>query len=76
MADETPTVKLVAHLPDLMQRDDYLADGHQLGQRTVKFRITVTPEGIAILGDSQHPLELDELLTQLGARKIEQTLCG
>jgi hypothetical protein len=73
---DTPNVKIVPHLPDLMQRDDYLHDGHQPGQRTVKFRISVTPEGLSILGDSQHPLELDQLLARLSVREIEQTMCG
>lgn len=72
-----PNVRFVAHLPDLMQRDDYASDGSAAGERTVKFRISVTPDGgVSILGDSQHPMQLDDLLARLGVREIEQTLCG
>lgn len=71
-----PTIRFVADLPDLMERDDYTNDGQAPGGRTVKFRITVTPEGVSILADSQHPITLEELLARLGAREIEQMLCG
>ncbi len=71
-----PTIRFVPDLPDLMQRDDYADDGDAPGARTVKFCITVTPEGVSILADSQYPITLEELLTRLGAREIEQMLCG
>jgi hypothetical protein len=75
MAD-TPQVRFVPHLPDLMQRADYINDGSTSGERTVKFRISITPEGVSILADTQYPLELEELLARLGVRQIEQMLCG
>lgn len=71
-----PKVRFVPHLPDLMERDDYAGDSAAEGERTVKFRITVTAAGVAILADSQHPLTLDQLLARLGTREIEQMLCG
>jgi hypothetical protein len=71
-----PETRFVAYLPDLMQRDDYENDGSAPGKRTVKFRINITPEGVAILADTQHPLELDALLARLEVAAIEQTLCG
>lgn len=72
----TPKIRFVPNLPDLMQRDDYRDDGQAPGERTVKFRITVTPEGVSIMADSQYPIELEELLARLGIREIEQMLCG
>jgi len=73
---DEPTVRFVAHLPDLMERDDYTNDGQAPGERTVKFRITVTPEGVSIMADSQYPIDLEALLARLGVREIEQMLCG
>jgi DNA-binding MarR family transcriptional regulator len=75
MADQ-PTIRFVPHLPDLMERDDYVDDGTAPGERTIKVRISVTPEGVAILADTQHPVALEELLARLGAREIELMLCG
>jgi hypothetical protein len=75
MADQ-PTIRFVPHLPDLMERDDYVHDGTTTGERTVKIRISVTPEGVTILADTQYPVELEALLARLGAREIEQMLCG
>lgn len=75
MAD-TPRIRFVPHLPDLMGRPDYVDDGSTPGQRTVKFRIHITPEGISILADTQYPVELEELLAHLGIDEIEQMLCG
>ena len=69
-------IRFVPYLPDLMERDVYVNDGHAPGERIVKFRISVSAAGITILSDSQHPLTLEELLAQLGAREIEQMLCG
>ena len=74
MADSE--IRFVPHLPDLMDRDDYMNDGHVPGERIVKFRISVSAEGVTILSDSQYPITLEELLAQLGAREIEQMLCG
>ena len=71
-----PAIRFVPDLPDLMQRDDYANDGDAPGQRTMKFRITVTAEGVSIMADSQYPIALEELLARLGAREIEQMLCG
>jgi hypothetical protein len=51
-------------------------DGTAAGERTIKVRISVTPEGVSILADTQYPVELEALLARLGAREIEQMLCG
>jgi hypothetical protein len=71
-----PTIRFVPYLPDLMQHDDYRNDGQDPGARTVKFRIVVTPEGLSIIADAQYPITLEDLLARLGAREIEQMLCG
>ena len=73
---DQPTPRFVAYLPDLMERDDYTNDGQMPGERMVKFRISVTPEGVSITGDSQYPVELEALLARLGVREIDQMLCG
>lgn len=75
MADH-PAIRFVPYLPDLMERDEYADDGTAPGERTVKIRIRVTPEGVSILADTQHPLVLEDLLARLGAREIELMLCG
>lgn len=69
-------MRFVPHLPDLMERNDYTNDGHEPGERIVKFRISITPEGVAILADSQYPITLEELLARLEPGEIEQMLCG
>lgn len=64
------------HLPDLMEPGEYEQDGTAPGERVVKIRICVTAEGVTILADTQHPLELDALLARLGVPDIEQMVCG
>lgn len=73
---DAPKVRFVANLPDLLERADYVNDGHAPRERTVKIRITMTPAGVSILADSQYPLDLEALLARLGVREIEQMLCG
>ncbi len=72
----TPTIRFVPHLPDLMEPGEYEEDGRAQGERVVKVQIRVTPEGVTILSDTQHPLELEALLARLGVREIEQMVCG
>ncbi|NJP04978.1 MAG: hypothetical protein HC837_04795 [Chloroflexaceae bacterium] len=76
MKPEPPVIRLVPHLPDLMQPADYANDSSNNGERIVKFRIRMTADGLAILADSQHPVALEELLASLGVDSIEQMLCG
>jgi hypothetical protein len=63
----------VASLPDLIQPEDYDSDpeGYRL-----RFRISVSADGVEILGDAQRPVLLERLLAELGAAEIEQMLCG
>jgi len=68
-----PKTKHVNHLPDLITREDYAA-AHE--QQLVRFRMTVTDEGLEIIGDSPYPHKLEELLAALGPDAIEMILCG
>lgn len=65
-------LRFVAHLPDLITDEDYL----QPEVKRVRLRITVTDEGIEILGDSMYAPLLEKLLAQVGAEEIERMLCG
>jgi hypothetical protein len=65
--------RFVEHLPDLIQPDEYAA--HPEG-RLVRLRISVTEDGVEILGDAFRPEILEEILRRLGPEEIEQMLCG
>jgi len=65
--------RFVEDLPDLIQPADY-AD-HPDG-RLVRLRISVTGDGVEILGDAFRPEALEEILRRLGPGDIEQMLCG
>ena len=65
--------RFVEDLPDLIQPEDY-AD-HPDG-RLVRLRITVTENGVEILGDAFRPEMLEQILRRLGPEEIEQMLCG
>jgi FtsH ternary system-associated peptide len=71
--NKQPAEAFVNHLPDLMTWDDY-AVAHQ--RKVVRIRVTVTAEGVEVLGDSPYPHLLEELLAALGPEAIEQMLCG
>lgn len=51
-----PQIKYVAHLPDLMTWDDYEAADRR---RRIRLRLSVTDEGLEILGDSPYPRLLE-----------------
>ena len=63
----------VPDLPDLIGPEEY---AEHPGGRLVRFRISVTSEGIEILGDSFRPAAVEEILAALGCGPIEQMLCG
>lgn len=65
--------RFVENLPDLIQPEEY-AD-HPEG-RLVRLRISVTGDGVEILGDAFRPEVLEEILRRLGPGEIEQMLCG
>jgi len=68
-----PTIAYVTNLPDLITLEDYRSSNRQ---KLVRFRLTITDEGIEIIGDSSYPHGLEELLTALSPRTIEMVLCG
>jgi hypothetical protein len=65
--------RFVPELPDLIQPEEYASDPK--GAR-VRVRIRLTADGVEVLADAMRPAELDRLLEALGARVIEQMLCG
>ena len=68
-----PAHKFVPELPDLISADEYLQ--HPEG-RLVRLRISVSEEGVQVLGDAFRPEALENLLKALGGGDIEQMLCG
>jgi hypothetical protein len=72
MSDK-PTPAYVAHIPDLMTWDDYEVS-HE--RKLVRFRLTVTEQGLEIIGDSPYPHLLEELLAKLDPTVVEMMLCG
>ena len=70
---EQPEFVYVDHLPDLITPDDYEVC-HE--RKTVRIRLSVTEEGLEILGDSPYPQLLEELLAALGLEAVEMMLCG
>ncbi len=65
--------RFVEDLPDLIQPEDYPA--HPAG-RLLRFRISVTDDGVEVLGDAFRPEVLEAILRGLGPDEIEQMLCG
>lgn len=67
------TIKIVPELPDLMQADDYRDAA--IGKK-VRFRLTLSDDGLEILGDSLYVEPLERLLRLTGNHSIERSLCG
>ncbi|MGW4064337.1 radical SAM-modified peptide, FtsH ternary system-associated [Amycolatopsis sp. NPDC004747] len=65
--------RFVEHLPDLIQPEDY--SNHPDG-RLVRLRVSVSADGVEILGDAFRPEVLEEILSGLGPDDIQQMLCG
>jgi hypothetical protein len=68
----------VASLPDLIDPGEYGA--HPEGN-LVRLRITVTDDGVEVLGDGMRPAAIEAVLTALSAAgddgpAMEQMLCG
>lgn len=63
----------VAHLPDLLNPDDYEGDP---AARRVRVCLRVTPQGLEIIGDAVRAAEIEALLQQLEPAEIERMLCG
>jgi FtsH ternary system-associated peptide len=65
--------RFVAHLPDLITEQDYLASPDK---KKIRIRISITGEGIEILGDSMYATMLEALLSDADFGEIERMLCG
>lgn len=68
-----PEHRFVAHLPDLIKKEDYLDPSDN---KKVRIRIMLTENGVEIVGDTMYPYLLEKLLTKTGAKEIESVLCG
>jgi FtsH ternary system-associated peptide len=68
-----PDFVFVPGLPDLITPEEY--DAHPDG-RLVRLEISVTEDGVQVLGDAFRPVVLEQLFTALGAGPIEEMLCG
>jgi hypothetical protein len=56
-----------------MTWDDYEVS-HE--RKLIRFRLTVTDNGLEIIGDSPYPYLLEELLAKLDPAVVEMMLCG
>lgn len=65
--------RFVPDLPDLIEPEEY--PEHPDG-RLVRFHISVSEDGVEILGDAFRPEVLEEILGRFGPDVIEQMLCG
>ena len=63
----------VEHIPDLIQPEDYPDDP---AGRRLRLQIRIIGDDIEIIGDAVRPGELEQILERLGAKTIEQMLCG
>ena len=68
-----PEYVFVPELPDLISPEEY--DTYPDG-RLVRFRISITSQGVEILGDGFRPAAVEQILAALGGGPIEQMLCG
>ena len=69
----SPQTIFVGYIPDLMTWEDYEVS-HE--KKLVRFRLTITDEGLEIIGDSPYPHLLEQLIEKLGPEVIEIILCG
>lgn len=67
------SLKIVAWLPDLMEPGDYI---EAASIKKVRVRLTLSDDGVEILGDSLYVESLENLLRLMGNNPIERSLCG
>lgn len=65
--------EFVEDLPDLIEPERYAGDP---AGRLVRLRISVTDQGVEILGDAFRPAQLEAMLAAVGGGPIQQMLCG
>jgi hypothetical protein len=66
-------IKIVAELPDLMRPEDYT---DAATTKKVRFRLTLSDDGLEILGDSLYVESLEKLLRLADNHPLERSLCG
>jgi hypothetical protein len=65
--------RFVPHLPDLITERDY-QDPPQT--KRIRLRISLTDDGVEVLGDTMHAPVLEALLRGVGAKEIQKMPCG
>jgi hypothetical protein len=73
MSGELPNIRFTDSLPNLITPDDYRQENHGC---KIRVQIRQTEEGVEIIGDSRHIVELESLLAAAGIREMERVLCG
>ncbi|HEX5702656.1 MAG TPA: radical SAM-modified peptide, FtsH ternary system-associated [Pyrinomonadaceae bacterium] len=71
-ASAKPKLLFVASLPDLITEADYM----EPERKRIRLRLSITDDGIEILGDSMYADLVEDLLASAGADEIERMLCG
>ena len=72
-ASISPTTRFVDHLPDLITEEDY-QDAPK--KKKIRIQISLTGDGVEILGDTMHAPVLEALLGETGAKEIQKMPCG
>ncbi len=72
-ATNGPTTRFVDHLPDLITEEDY-QDAPD--KKKIRIQISLTGDGVEILGDTMHAPMPEELLGGTGAKEIQKMPCG
>ena len=65
--------RFVDHLPDLITPEDYRDPP---GKKKIRIRISLTGDGVEVLGDTMHAPLLEALLRDMGAAEIQKMPCG
>jgi hypothetical protein len=67
------TYRYVPKIPDLIDAAEY--DDHPEGN-LVRLQIRVTDDGVEVISDALRPELAEQVLQALGAKEIDQMLCG
>lgn len=70
---DVTSYKFVGHLPDLIGPEEY---AQQPEGALVRIRISISDDGVVVLGDAIRPELIEGILEALGPDEIEQMLCG
>jgi len=70
---DSPKIRFVDHLPDLITEEDYKDSPER---KKIRVQIRMTEEGVEILGDTMHAPALEALLTQSGSVEIQKMPCA